>query len=109
MLLHFLLIFDNIWFDDNVVVPIPPLEIGEIPGAALLTFKSVILAPEPDKLVAVRLVADIIVPVATLFNVPPLVVIKLTKLMLMLFHFCIYPDKKYFLKNICFIIISWIC
>ena len=42
----------NIWFADNVVVPIPPREIAKVPEIELLTFIFVNPAPEPIKLVA---------------------------------------------------------
>ncbi len=40
----------NIWFADNVVVPIPPLEIVNVPAVALLIFILVIAEPEPTKI-----------------------------------------------------------
>ena len=61
----------NIWFVDNVVVPIPPLVIDNVPAVALLTFKLDIEAPEPVKVLADIYVADIVVPVKIPVNVPP--------------------------------------
>ncbi len=40
----------NISFVDNVVVPIPPLEIVYVPNDTLEAFKIVIAEPEPTKL-----------------------------------------------------------
>ena len=81
----------NIWLFDNVVVPIPPLEIDNVPVVILEAFKEfkplpltdnvpvVILeafkfvseAPEPEKREAVIFVADIVVPDKTPLNAPP--------------------------------------
>ena len=55
----------------KVVVPIPPLETVNVPDDIFEAFKDVIFAPDPVKLVAVILVADIVVPVNTPVNVPP--------------------------------------
>ena len=52
------------WLLFKVVVPIPPLEIGNVPEVILDAFIFVIPEPEPDKLVA-----DIVVPVKTPVNV----------------------------------------
>ncbi len=42
----------NIWFDDNVVVPIPPRETDNVPDDILEAFKLVNTAPEPEKVFA---------------------------------------------------------
>ena len=55
----------------NVVVPIPPLEIDDVPDDRFEAFKAFNEAPEPVKLDAVIYVADIIVPDKTPVKFPP--------------------------------------
>ncbi len=56
---------------DNVVVPIPPRAITKVPDEILEAFTFVSEAPEPGKVEADTLVADIVVPDKTPVNVPP--------------------------------------
>ena len=61
----------NIWFAVNVVVPILPRVIDNVPDDTLEAFKVVRAAPEPVKRFAVIFVAAIVVPVKSPDNVPP--------------------------------------
>ena len=61
----------NIWLLDNVVVPIPPLVIDNVPDETLEAFIFVNEAPEPEKSDAVIFVADIVVPVNVPLKIPP--------------------------------------
>ena len=49
----------------------PPLEIDNVPVAALLTFKLVNAAPEPEKVEADTDVIEQLVPVKLPVNIPP--------------------------------------
>ncbi len=62
---------NNIWFDDNIVVPIPPHEIDNVPVVVLLTFKLVNAAPEPEKVLAETDVIEQLIPVKLPVNWPP--------------------------------------
>ena len=61
----------KIWFAVNVVVPIPPRVIDNVPDDTFEAFKEFNEAPEPVKRFAVIFVADIVVPVKSPDNVPP--------------------------------------
>ncbi len=61
----------NIWLLDNVVVPIPPLDIDNVPDVALLTFKLVNATPKPENVAADTDVIEQVVPVKPHVNCPP--------------------------------------